>query len=359
MADEYGQAGYEAEQAARLAPLVDGVLGWLRDGPPGLRVDAVVDARFPTGGASSDLLLLDVDCGGAARGLAVRLQPRHAVYPDVDLGRQFRCLDAAHRHGPAPVPAPLWHEPDPSILGVPFLVSERVGGAPGDHRFEAQAAASAPEAQAEVWRTGVALLAAVHATDVRAARLDDRLGSGTTPVDRYLDHWRHYRAFVEDGREQPVLDAALERLEDTRPTAAGEETLVWGDARFGNVLYHDGAPAAVLDFEFAHVGLPGFDVAFFVHFDRVSFEYFRPGRRLPGFGSPDDTFDLYESLTGRRIVERDWYLLLAATYSALAVTRVMQPRAAAGLVPEELVVAHPSMRALADLLDLPVPERAR
>ena len=65
----------------------------------------------------------------------------------------------------------------------------------------------------------------------------------------------------------------------------------------------------------------------------------------------DATFDLYEARTGRRVTDRRWYELLAATYSALAVTRVMQLRAAEGLVPDELVTTHPSMRALADLLE--------
>jgi aminoglycoside phosphotransferase (APT) family kinase protein len=177
---------------------------------------------------------------------------------------------------------------------------------------------------------------------------------GTDAIDRYIGYWARYRDFVDDGRDLPVLDEGLARIERERPVRSPEETLVWGDARFGNMLFDELDPIAAVDFEFSHVGLPGLDVAFFSHFDRISFEYFRPGTRPSGFADPHATFDLYEELTGRRVDEPDWYVLLAATYSALAVTRVMQVRAREGLVPEPMVAGHPSMRALADLLERPL-----
>ncbi len=351
-ADDFGQAGFEHQKAARLAEIGDGLRPWLRTGPPGLATVDIVELTLPGGGASSDLVVAELSSG---RRLVVRLQPSEPVYPDGDLGRQYRCTAAAAAHGPAPVPAPLWLEPDPSVLGVPFLVSEHVAGEAGTFRFEQRVLELDEPAQARVWSDSLAVVGSVHATDLAAAELHDRLPvEATDAIDRYTRYWARYRDFVDDGRELPVLDEGLARLERERPAQSPDETLVWGDARFGNMLFHELHPVAAVDFEFSHVGLPGFDVAFFSHFDRVSFEYFRPGARPAGFADPHATFDLYEELTGRQVDDPDWYVLLAATYSALAVTRVMQSRAREGLVPESMVAGHPSMRALADLLERPL-----
>lgn len=335
--DPYGQAGVEARRDERVGEIGRRFAAWL--GAP------LQGAAAPGGGASSDLVVV---AAGSER-YVVRLHPGHAVYPDVDLGRQYRCTLAAADAG-APVPAPLWLVEDTDVLGAPFLVTELSEGDPGDHRFEASVATLDPAAQREVWCAGLGVMAAVHRTPV--AGLDAALPiEAADLIEAYVRYWRRYRDFVDDGREYPVLDAALDELDAQRPTDVPSPALVWGDARFGNVLFRGLEPVAALDFEFAHVGLPELDVAFWSLFDRISFEYFRPGPRLPGFPTHDEHFDLYESLTGRRVRDRRWFTVLAATYSALAVTRVMQPRAAAGLVPDTMVTGHPSMRALADVLE--------
>ena len=341
--DPYGQAGVEASKDARLADVAHRFVAWLGDGA------VLLDAGSPTGGASGDLLVVRTGTADGECRYVLRLEPQDAVYPDVDRGRQFRCCAAAAESG-APVPRPLWFVDDPDVLGRPFLVTEYVEGEPGDFRFESAVDVLAPEEQADVWRRGLTLVASVHATDVSGleARLDVEADD---PIDRYVRYWRRYRTFVDDGRDLPILDAAIDELDRARPSSASAETLVWGDARFGNILFRGLEPVAALDFEFAHVGLAELDVAFYSLFDRISFEYFRPGRRPTGFPTHDETFDLYESLTGRRISDRRWFTVLAGSYSALAVTKVMQARAAAGLVPETMVTGHPSMRALADVLE--------
>lgn len=348
LATAYGQDAVEADRAGRLSALGSRLTRWLREGPAQMGGAEVVDLAAPGGGASSDLVVARLTDG---RRLVVRLDPAEPIYPDPDLGRQLRCTAAASATT-AFVPPPLWYEPDPGPLGRSFLVSTFVEGEAGTYRFERAVGALGADEQRKVWDEALAVLAAVHATPIDGTGPEDRLpGAALDPVERYLEYWDRYRAFVDDGRAYPALDAALGLLRSERPSAHAGEALVWGDARFGNILYDGLRPVAAVDFEFAHVGLPELDVAFFVHFDRISFEYFRPDERLAGFGDLDATFDRYEASTSRTTTARGWYELLAATYSALAVTRVMQLRAAAGHVPEELVTGHPSMRALADLLE--------
>jgi len=148
-ADEFGQHGFERRRATRLAEIREGLRPWLQNGPPGLAADDIVELTMPGGGASSDLVVVELSSGMR---FVVRLQPTEPVYPDTDLGRQYRCTAAAAAHGPAPVPAPLWLEPDASVLGMPFLVSEHVAGRAGTFRFEQRLSDLDEPTQARVWQ---------------------------------------------------------------------------------------------------------------------------------------------------------------------------------------------------------------
>ena len=62
------------------------------------------------------------------RGLCLRRDPGNALLREMsDLGRQFTVLQALERTA---VPAPKAHffEPEPAVLGAPFLVMEKVPG---------------------------------------------------------------------------------------------------------------------------------------------------------------------------------------------------------------------------------------
>jgi aminoglycoside phosphotransferase (APT) family kinase protein len=352
--DPYGQDEFTEARAGRrrVAELAAALSRWYREGPPNKPGAVVREVVVPGGGASSDLFLVALDGVDECPRVAVRMAPSYAVYPVVDLALQHRVTSAAHLHSTAPIPRPLWYEPDDQWLDAPFLVTEAAPGVVGGDVDGGWACALPVGEQRAVWERSIEALAALHACDVEAAQLRDAHlpAPGATSLDRALAYWRSYLAFVSDGDEFPLLEHAVDRLHAERPDTVLPDTIVWGDARLGNMLFVDGRPSALLDFEFCHVGLREFDVAFFSVFDDILARHFLHRARLPGYLGHDETLDLYEAITGQRLGDRAYFTLMACTYSALATTRVLQGRAASGYVDPSFVHRHGPMAALAEQL---------
>jgi prepilin-type processing-associated H-X9-DG protein len=309
--------------------------------------------RVPGGGASSDLFLARIEGGpDGPRRVAVRLEPTYAVYPVVDLEHQFELTRWAADHSGAPVPRPLWHEGDGSWLGRPFIVTEAAPGEVGGDVLGGWPVALTDAQRRDVWTRSIDALAALHACELPADGAARRVlpAPGDSAVARALAYWEMYLRLVSRDDEFPLLERAVARLRAERPADVLPDALVWGDARLGNMLFVDGHPSALLDFEFCHVGLREFDVAFFSIFDHILAVHFMQAARLGGYLGHDETFDYYEAVSGTPIRHREYFTLMASTYSALAVTRVLQGRAAAGYVDTAFVHRHGPMAALAELL---------
>jgi aminoglycoside phosphotransferase (APT) family kinase protein len=74
----------------------------------------------------------------------------------------------------------------------------------------------------------------------------------------YLDEWIKH----DPSEVVPVYDEALDWLEKNQPDCP-RTSLVWGDAKLGNVLYRPATceVAAVIDWEIAMIGDPEVDLA--------------------------------------------------------------------------------------------------
>ncbi|MEO5900277.1 MAG: phosphotransferase, partial [Ilumatobacteraceae bacterium] len=90
-----------------------------------LHVGEVTVEGSPTGGGwSNETVFIAAD----GRPLVLRLIPAEsAMFPTYDLASQARCLELAAANG-LPVPALLGFEADPSTIGRPFFVMERLAG---------------------------------------------------------------------------------------------------------------------------------------------------------------------------------------------------------------------------------------
>lgn len=363
--DPYGQDEFtDARSRGRHpAELASQLTRWLRTGPPAQPTAAASSVEVPGGGASSDLFLVEVDGLAGVEGLAdgrgriaVRLAPSYAVYPVVDLAHQYELTLAASDHSPAPVPRPIWYEPDDGWLGAEVIVSVGAPGVVGDDVLSGWMVDLSPQQQRRLWERSVEQLAALHTCDLDNAGIRDRglPVAGGSSLDRALAYWELYLRFVSEHDEFPLLELAVSRLRRDRPDEVLPDALVWGDARLGNMLFVDGEPSALLDFEFTHVGLREFDIAFFSIFDWILSVHFMNAQRLPGFAGHSETLDYYEHVSGHRLGHREYFTLMACTYSALATTRVLQGRADAGYVDPTFVHRHGPMAALAELLDQPL-----
>jgi aminoglycoside phosphotransferase (APT) family kinase protein len=330
---------------------------WLLQRWPGT---TVVNLSVPDGsGASSELFFVDI--AGSPYGeqetplpLVLRLAPQHAVYPVVDLGAQARCMNVAAHHGAAPVPEVLAVETGDSDLGVPFLLMRRMEGrrAPDlpPYVLEGWMHDLPIPDQTRLWRNSVDMIAVLHSTEIGALPPDTaRLPvAGDNALQRMLNYWTLFLQHVRAGGEQPVLEAAVRWLLDQQPSIGEDEGLVWGDASLRNMLFDGLAPVALMDFEFSHVGLRVFDIAFFAIMDEIMARGFADGApRLTGFHGVHETLDYYEQVSGRQVPEREYLLRMALTYSSLATTRVYQRLASQGIVSAEDVGKNPPLLMLA------------
>jgi aminoglycoside phosphotransferase (APT) family kinase protein len=174
-----------------------------------------------------------------------------------DMGREVRILSALAPAWPK-APRPLAYCDDPSVIGTPFYVMERVRGiilrakTPEGLVLDAPTMRTVSEATCDT-------LAEIHGLDWRAVGLGD-LGKPEGYVERQVRGWaeRYAKAKTDD---VPQVDKLGAWLDAHRPKESGA-TLVHNDFKYDNVVL---APdlsrvVAVLDWEMATIGDPLMDL---------------------------------------------------------------------------------------------------
>jgi aminoglycoside phosphotransferase (APT) family kinase protein len=319
-----------------------------------------------TTGFSSDTLLFDLAWSEDGRDrreeLVARLEPTGIrVFPDYDIGQQFRVMKALGRTD-VPVPRVLWLEEDAEVLGTPFFVMDRIDGrVPPDsptYHTEGWVTEIDPEERAALWWSGLEILAHVHRLDWRALGLDflDAPEGAGTPLARQLDYYERYLEWAAQGGSYPTIEAGLEWLAKNRPREQEPVALCWGDSRLGNMIFRDGRCRAVLDWEMVTLGNPDQDLAWWLFFDRHHSEGVGVPR-LEGFPGRDETVERYEAWSGHRVRHLEYYEVFAAFRFAVIMIRVAEQLAAHELLPPESDFAANNIctRLLAELLGLPAP----
>ena len=302
---------HDADLVERLARYLTPRLG---EGRP-VRIEALEQIAV---GWSHETYLFDAvhdgDAGESRHALCLRRDPGNALLrAESDLAEQFRvlqCLD----HTAVPTPRPYWFESDPSELGAPSIVMERVPGeCPSPWRKAGREYYAAAAERGVLPESFTDALAAIHTVDWRAAGLDF-LGvpdDGADFARREVDKWR---GLIEESGHpgHPILEDLVGWLITNVPEA-DELTLVHGAYRTGNVLIDDDRVSAVLDWELQVIGDPMYDVAYMLT------ELNREGTELLSNVVPRDLFfERYEATTGITIDEDRcaYYQLLYAMRSA-------------------------------------------
>ena len=301
---------YDAAVADDLSELTARFRDWLA-----ARVGASVELgalEAPTlGGLSNDTFLVEADWGDGARGLVLRLAPGgRPLFPDQDLTRQVAVMRALHDGSEVPVPEVLWEEPDAEVLGRPFYVMARVEGRippdnPG-HHFEGWVKELKPQQQRGLYDKSIDMMALINRVDVERAGLGflDRPEHGDGPIAQEIGYWRRYLDWAADGEELPFVEGPFAWCVEHRPES-NDRSLVWGDARLGNLVYDDDlAPVCVLDWEMAVLGPAELDLGWYLFLDRTALMFTDP---LPGFPEREGTIARYGSRLGRGVRDVDWY----------------------------------------------------
>lgn len=221
------------------------------------------------------------------RRMVLRKKPPGQTLPSAHaVDREARVL-AALAGSAVPVPRVLLFHAEPEVVGTPFYVMERVEG----RVFGSSDMEGAPASDRRAMVMSYAqTLARLHDVDWQAAGLDGFGRPGgyfARQVARWGKQWEaeRFRDIPELGELRDILLAAL-------PPDDGAASLVHGDYRIGNMMFHPTEPrvVAVLDWELSTIGHPMADLGFSVICWRS-----RPaeyggllGLDLPALGIPEE-----------------------------------------------------------------------
>jgi aminoglycoside phosphotransferase (APT) family kinase protein len=336
---------------------------WFRARLPVADAIEVSDLQAPGMGFSNETLLFDLSFRADGRRqvepLVIRFKPEQQVFPQYDLGLQYRVMQLLAPAG-IPVPRVRWQEADGAVLGAPFYVMDRIEGIvppdqPSYHVADVCTALS-PESRAAIWWDGLQTMARIHRLDWQAAGFGflDAPHWGGTPLEQQLGYYAHFLRWATEAQPHPTCDPALQWLVRHQPRSE-PVGLCWGDARLGNMLFRDDRCVAVLDWEMVTLGNPEQDLAWWLFLDW----HHSAGLELPrlqGFPGREDSIARYEELLGRRVEHFFYYEVFAAFRFAVIMIRIAQLAAAAGMpTPENFATNNICTRRLAELLDLPSP----
>jgi aminoglycoside phosphotransferase (APT) family kinase protein len=164
--------------------------------------------------------------------------------------QEYVLMDTAHKSG-VRVARMRFLCDDPDVLGQPFFLMDFVEGISIGRKVIKEPALEharsvLPEQMAEQ-------LAIIHRMPVDGLNFLARPEDGDTPED---DVVQATLAILDDlGVDAPAFEFGL-RWADQHKPARSETTFVHGDFRIGNLLIDENGLAAVIDWEFGHLGNP-------------------------------------------------------------------------------------------------------
>jgi aminoglycoside phosphotransferase (APT) family kinase protein len=245
---------------------------------------SVSNVRRLAGGSSCETWGFEAASAGAPpRRLVLRLAAPGAGRLGTDLGREARLLSAAGEAG-APVPTVVAVGDSLEGSGGPFLVMDHVEGETIPRRILRDG--SFVEARRTLVVQCARALARIHSIPPDSV---ESLPGG----DQLAQLSALYRGI---GAPHPVFDVAIRWLAEGKPTG-GEECVVHGDFRLGNVIVGQDGLRAVLDWELAHRGDPVEDLGWMC----VKAWRFGEDKPVAGLSDYDELTAAYEEASGRRV----------------------------------------------------------
>jgi aminoglycoside phosphotransferase (APT) family kinase protein len=276
-----------------------------------------------------------------AQDLVLRAQADdHQLFTVPDAPRQAEVMQHLGAQG-IPVPDIVGIERDPTILGSAFYLMRRVRGrtpsdVPSWHKRGWTVDLSPAERQ-RLCNNGLQALVDLHRIgDADTLRfLRGGGASRRTALQRYLDKlhaWYEWcRADLVVGAD--TLALALRVILASAPDT-DSETVVWGDARVGNMSFgEDLSVIALFDWETAGTGPPDIDLGWWLMFERFLCEALG-FTRLPGIPDDGEIVGRYLGFGGTLTGDIVYYELVAAFVLSLINNRLARLLVRDGLDPE-------------------------
>ena len=254
---------------------------------------------------------------------ALRKKPPGKLLPSAHaVDREFRVIKALHGVG-FPVARPYVLCEDDSVIGTAFYVMDCVEGRvlwdqslPGMSKTERRA----------IWDELNRVIALLHSIDYKALGLES-FGKAGNYIERQIGRWtKQYQASETEKIE--AMDKLIAWLPKNIP-AADETTIVHGDYRLDNTVFHPIEPRilAVLDWELSTLGDPLADFSYHCMSWHTPPAKFRGIAGLPleelGIPSEREYVDMYFRRTGRKAVDPStWGYYMA--YNLFRIAAILQ-----------------------------------
>jgi aminoglycoside phosphotransferase (APT) family kinase protein len=203
------------------------------------------------GGRSKKTFFVGIEGSSSLPRQVVMRQDYALKYAGTRIVDEYRPLAALAKLG-LPVPKPLFLESQPTELGPPFLLVDRLRGKPPGSYFAI--AQHCPGA----FRDLAGLLARLHQLDPATLMNATPASQGdhmAALVEQYRNKWR------DNARApSPLVDYAYAWAARECARDPGRSAFVHGDSGPYNMLVENDRLAALLDWEFAHLGDPAEDL---------------------------------------------------------------------------------------------------
>ena len=266
------------------------------------------------------------------RTYVMRRKPPGKLLPSAHaVDREYRVITALGKTA-VPVPRTFALCTDESVIGAMFFVMEHVEGRV---LWDPQLPGMTSADRAAIFDELNRVIAALHRVDYAAIGLAD-YGKPGNYFARQIDRWsKQYKA--SETEPIPAMDRLIEWLPRNIP-ASDETSIVHGDYRLDNVIFHPTEPRilAVLDWELSTLGHPMADFAYHAMAWRLSSREFRGlrGADLAALGIPSEAqyLERYLERVGKpRPARAEWeFYVVFNMFRAAAIFQGVMARAVAG-----------------------------
>uniref|UniRef100_A0A665X821 Acyl-CoA dehydrogenase family member 11 n=1 Tax=Echeneis naucrates TaxID=173247 RepID=A0A665X821_ECHNA len=196
-----------------------------------------------------------------SKSYVLRKKPPGELLPGAHkVDREYRVQKVLFSVG-FPVPQPLLHCTDVEVIGTEFYLMEHIKGRIfKDFRLPGMS----PAERTALYVAAVEVLAKLHSLQLASLNLEG-YGRGSGYCKRQVSTWtKQYTAAAH--RDIPAMNELSAWLMNNLPSKDNEVTLVHGDFRLDNLIYHptEARVIAVLDWELSTTGQPLADLAYFL-----------------------------------------------------------------------------------------------
>ena len=248
---------------------------YLTDNLPGFVGFSTIE-KFPTG-QSNPTYLITADSGR----YVLRRKPDGQLLKSAHaVDREFRIMQALAATE-VPVPKMYLLCDDDNIFGTMFYVMSYIDGR---ILWNPALPELAMPDRRRLYDEMIRVLAALHSVSIHEVSLND-FGRPGSYFDRQVGRWsKQYRA--SETEQLVAMEHLMAWLPDHAPPDDGQSSLIHGDYRLDNMIFHASEPRtlAVIDWEISTIGHPLADLAYFCTGLRIP-----PGQHIQGLGGIDRT----------------------------------------------------------------------